>query len=40
VGLLVYVGGPLVLLDRFLLVRDDRSADDQGLLFHPDGARF
>jgi hypothetical protein len=40
VGLLVYVGVPLVLLDRFLLVRHDRPADDQGLLFQSDGARF
>ena len=40
VGLLVYVGVPLLLLDRFLLVRDDRPADDQGMLFQSDGARF
>jgi hypothetical protein len=41
VGLLVYVGGPVVLLDRFLLVRHERQSDDQGLLFpQSDGVRF
>jgi hypothetical protein len=40
VGLLVYVGGPLVLLDRFLLGRDERQADDQGLLFPKSGVGF
>ena len=35
-GLIVYVGIPLLLLDRFLLVRHERQQADNGLLFeHP-----
>ncbi|MEP6919459.1 MAG: hypothetical protein ABJC89_27705, partial [Acidobacteriota bacterium] len=33
VGLLVYVGGPVVLLDRFLLTRHEEQSIDEGLLF-------
>jgi hypothetical protein len=33
VGLLVYVGGPVVLLDRFLLVRHEKQSDEHVLLF-------
>jgi len=33
VGLIVYVGVPLVLLDRFLLVRYERQQADGDLLF-------
>jgi hypothetical protein len=36
VGLIVYVGIPLLLFDRFLLIRHDRQQADNGLLFeHP-----
>jgi hypothetical protein len=38
VGLLVYVGGPLVLLDRFLLDHHEKQPDDQGLLFPQSGS--
>jgi len=41
VGLLVYVGGPVVLLDRFLLVRHEKQPDDEGFLFpESDGIRL
>jgi len=33
VGLIVYVGIPLLLFDRFLLIRHDRQQVDNGLLF-------
>jgi hypothetical protein len=33
VGLLVYVGTPIVLLDRFLLIRDEKQQADPTLLF-------
>ena len=33
VALLVYVGAPMVLLDRFLLVRFEKQQSDPGLLF-------
>jgi hypothetical protein len=33
VGLLVYVGTPIVLLDRFLLIRHEQQQADPGLLF-------
>ncbi len=36
VGLLVYVGTPMMLLDRFLLVREDKQPDP-GLLFPESG---
>ena len=37
VGLIVYVGLPLLLLDRFLLVRYERRQTDGGLLFQQSG---
>jgi hypothetical protein len=36
-GLLVYVGTPIVLLDRFLLIRHERKQADHGLLFPQSG---
>ena len=37
----VYVGGPVVLLDRFLLVRHEKQPDDEGFLFpESDGIRL
>ena len=38
VGMLVYVGGPLVLVDRFLLGRHETQPVDQGLLFPQSGS--
>jgi len=41
VGLLVYVGVPVVMLDRLLLDRQRRQAEDHGLLFQQsDSVRF
>jgi len=37
VGMLVYVGTPMVLLDRFLLVRFEKQPTDSGLLFPDSG---
>ena len=36
-GLLVYVGSPIVLLDRFLLIRYERQQAGDGLLFPQSG---
>jgi hypothetical protein len=41
VGLLVYVGAPVILLDRLLLDRHHRQSGDQSLLFpQSDGVSF